>query len=88
MVKNIADYIKLNLWTGMSVYERAFLFSTVLLQIIVFIFSPDTPLGIIAGIAGCISVVLCAKGRIAFYFIGLCAELQLYAAGVSESVLW
>ena len=70
MVKNIADYIKLNLWTGMSVYERAFLFSTVLLQIIVFIFSPDTPLGIIAGIAGCISVVLCAKGRIAFYFIG------------------
>jgi nicotinamide mononucleotide transporter len=41
-----------------------------LVQIIVFCIAPDTPLGIISGIAGVISVVLCAKGKISFYFIG------------------
>jgi nicotinamide mononucleotide transporter len=40
------------------------------LQIVVFVINPDTPLTIIAGLAGVISVVLCAKGKIAFYFIG------------------
>lgn len=42
----------------------------VAMQIIVYCIAPDTPLSIIAGIAGCISVVMCAKGRLEFYFIG------------------
>ena len=41
-----------------------------LVQIVVFCIAPDTPLGIISGVAGVISVVLCAKGKISFYFIG------------------
>jgi nicotinamide mononucleotide transporter len=44
--------------------------SMLLMQIIVYCITPDTPLGIISGIAGVISVVLCAKGKISFYFIG------------------
>jgi nicotinamide mononucleotide transporter len=41
-----------------------------ILQIVVFCIQPDSWLNIVAGIAGVISVVLCAKGKIAFYFIG------------------
>lgn len=57
-------------WNGYSAAERLFLFSMVALQMIVFCITPDTPLNIIAGIAGVLSVVLCAKGRLAMYFIG------------------
>lgn len=57
-------------WNGYSVWERMFLFGMVALQIVVFCITPDTPLNIIAGIAGVLSVVLCAKGRIAMYAIG------------------
>ena len=42
----------------------------ILTQIIVFIIVPDTPLNIIAGLAGVVSVVMCAKGRTMFYFVG------------------
>lgn len=79
MVKNIADYIKLNLWTGMSVYERAFLFSTVLLQIITGNHCWDCWLYLGGFVRKRPHCVLLHR---------LCAELQLYAAGVSESVLW
>ena len=51
-------------------FEWAYLITMLLLQIIVYCITPDTPLGIIAGLAGVISVVLCAKGKISFYFIG------------------
>lgn len=57
-------------WTGYSTFEKVFLASMLATQIIVFCFAPDTPLNIIAGVAGVISVVLCAKGKIEFYFIG------------------
>lgn len=59
-----------NFWNGFSVAERLFLFSMLAMQVIVFIVNPDTPLGIIAGFAGVLSVVLCAKGRLMNYFIG------------------
>ena len=55
---------------GYSLYEKLFMLSMVALQIAVFIITPDTPLNIIAGVAGVISVVLCAKGKLDFYFIG------------------
>lgn len=57
-------------WTGYSWAERLFLISMLALQIIVFCIAPESPLSIIAGIAGVISVVLCAKGKTVFYFIG------------------
>lgn len=55
---------------GYTLFERVFLLSMLLLQVVVFIIQPDTPLGIISGISGVISVVLCAKGKISFYYIG------------------
>ena len=59
-----------NIFTGYNCFDKIFLGAMLLLQIIVFIISPDTLLNIVAGVAGVISVVLCAKGKIEFYFIG------------------
>ena len=66
----IKNWFLRNFWTGYSVAERLFLISMIILQVAVFCIHPDTPLNIIAGIAGVISVVLCAKGKVTFYFIG------------------
>jgi nicotinamide mononucleotide transporter len=69
MVK-LKNWILKNFWNGYTTFEKLFLLFMVVLQIGVFIISPDSPLNIIAGIAGVISVVMCAKGRTMFYFIG------------------
>lgn len=69
-MENIKRWAKNEFWTGYNVFEKLFMLSMLTLQIIVFCISPDTPLNIIAGIAGVISVVLCAKGKLSFYFIG------------------
>lgn len=55
---------------GYSLFDKLFMVSMLLVQVIVFCVSPDSILGVIAGISGVISVVLCAKGKISFYFIG------------------
>ena len=55
---------------GYSLFDKLFIVSMLLVQIVVFCVSPDSVLGVIAGISGVISVVLCAKGKISFYFIG------------------
>lgn len=59
-----------NFWNGYTTFEKLFLLSMILVQVGVFIIVPDSPLNIIAGLAGVISVVMCAKGRTMFYFIG------------------
>ena len=59
-----------NFWIGYNTFEKLFLASMTLLQVVVFCITPDTPLNIIAGIFGVVSVVLCAKGKTVFYFIG------------------
>ena len=64
------NWILKHFWNGYNAFEKIFMLGMVLLQIGVFIICPDSPLNIIAGIAGVISVVMCAKGRTMFYFIG------------------
>lgn len=66
----VCNYLKREMWDGFSVYERLFMWGMVLLQIIVYIIAPDSWYGVAAGIAGCISVVLTAKGRWMMYPIG------------------
>ena len=66
----MTNWLKKNFWDGYSLFEKLFLLIMVLVQVVVFIIAPDTPLNIIAGIAGVVSVVMCAKGRTVFYFIG------------------
>lgn len=55
---------------GYTLLERAFMATVVIMQIIVYCLAPDGWLSLLAGVAGCISVVMCAKGRLEFYFIG------------------
>lgn len=55
---------------GYSTFDKLFMVAMLLVQIVVYIIAPDSIIGIIAGISGVISVVLCAKGKISFYFIG------------------
>ena len=64
------NYLKREMWDGFSLYEKLFMWGMVLLQIIVYIIAPDSWYGVVAGIAGCISVVLTAKGRWMMYPIG------------------
>ena len=63
-------WLKKNFWDGFSIFELIYLFAMIALQVIVFVFAPDSWLNIVAGLAGVVSVVLCAKGRTLFYFIG------------------
>lgn len=64
------NWILKNFWNGYTIFEKLFLLFMVILQIVVFVIYPDSPLNIIAGLAGVVSVVMCAKGRTMFYFIG------------------
>lgn len=63
----MATWLKNEFWNGYNWFERIFLLSMLVLQAIVYCFVPDTPIGIICGIAGCICVVLTAKGKISSY---------------------
>ena len=83
----MAKWLKNEFWNGYTLFERLFLLSMVLLQVIVYCFVPDTPIGIICGIAGCICVVLTAKGKISSYIFNfiqmitymiICWDLALY----------
>lgn len=69
-MKNIKERLSSEFLKGYSLFDRLFLIGMLLLQIIVFILHPDSLIGIISGISGVISVVLCAKGKISFYYIG------------------
>ena len=66
----VKDWFARTFWAGFGKFERVFLYAMLALQFFVFYLNPDTPLNIIAGAAGVVSVVLCAKGRTVFYFIG------------------
>lgn len=65
-----SDFIRKEFIMGYSLFDKLFMIGMLLLQIVVYIIAPDSVLGIIAGTSGVISVVLCAKAKISFYFIG------------------
>ena len=76
----IKRYLYNELWAGKNWFDKAFMFAMLALQIIVFIIAPESPLSIIAGLAGVVSVVLCAQGKISFHFIllALCKLFHIY----------
>lgn len=69
-MEKVKNFALKHFWNGYSTFEKLFLLFMVVLQVVVFIICPDSPLNIIAGLAGVVSVVMCAKGRTMFYFIG------------------
>ena len=89
-------WLKNEFWNGYILFEKIFLFSMVALQLIVYCFVPDTPIGMICGVAGVICVVLTAKGKISSYFFNfiqmitymiICWDAALYLE-FSEQVFY
>jgi nicotinamide mononucleotide transporter len=64
------NWVLKNFWNGYTLFEKLFMFVAVVMQVIVFMITPDSWLNIVAGLAGVVSVIMCAKGRTMFYFIG------------------
>lgn len=66
-MEKLKNYIKNEFWTGYNLFERVFMLSMVLLQIVVYCFAPDSIIGMICGISGVICVALTAKGKLSSY---------------------
>ena len=64
------NWVLKNFWNGYTLFEKLFMLFAVAMQVIVFMITPDSWLNIVAGLAGVVSVIMCAKGRTMFYFIG------------------
>ena len=69
-MNNIKEVLRQEFVYGYTTAERIYMAAMVLLQVIVFIIHPDSALNIIAGLTGVVATVLCAKGKMSFYFIG------------------
>ena len=61
------SWMKKDFLKGYTLFERVFLMSMVLLQIIVYCIVPDSTIGMICGVSGVICVVLTAKGKLISY---------------------
>ena len=81
------NWLENEFWNGYTKFEKVFLFSMVALQAIVYCFIPDSLIGMICGIAGCICVALTAKGKISSYlfnfiqmitYMVICWDASLY----------
>ena len=84
---NIKNLLKEEFVTGKKWYDWAFLGIGLLLQIVAIAIgfatgTPDSPVLIISGLSGVISVVLCSQGKISFYVFGY-IQLITYVFGFS-----
>ena len=86
-MERIKNFVKREWLYGYNKFDCIYLLAMLALQIIVFCIVPDSPLSIIAGIAGVISVVLCAKGKFSFYF-RFHSDIQLSVFILGCKVLW
>ena len=62
---------KQELFGGWKPFEAAWLFLFIAMQIGIYIYNPDSILGMVSGIAGIICNVFVSKGKISNYFFGL-----------------
>lgn len=66
MLKNLRE----ELFGGWSKKEGVYAWSLIAIQILFYVFYPDSLWGFIAGVSGTICVLLVAKGKISNYFFG------------------
>lgn len=69
-MNKLKEIVNSELINGYSTFDRIFMMIMLFVQIVLFFINPDSFLGTIAGTSGIISVMLCAKGKISFYFVG------------------
>lgn len=68
---NWTERLKEEFLSGWKPFEVAWVVIFLVAQIIAYVLAPDSPLGMISGIAGILCVVLVSKGKISNYFFGL-----------------
>lgn len=61
------SWMKRDFLEGYTLFEKVFLMSMVLLQVIVYCIVPDSMIGMICGVSGVTCVVLTAKGKLISY---------------------
>lgn len=91
--RTFEDILKAEFVNGKKWYDWVFLAFGLLMQIAAIIYgfatgTPDSVISIISGLAGVLSVVLCAQGKISFYIFGY-IQLFTYVFGVAiPNHLW
>ena len=59
------------LFTNWKKFEITYITALILLQLIVYAIEPDSPIGMISGVAGVLCLVLAMKGRRICFFFGI-----------------
>lgn len=86
-MKKIKTWIFNEFWNGYTLAEKLFMLAMVLLQLVIYCFEPDSLIGMICGVAGCICVVLTAKGKLSSYifnfiqivtYMFICLDSEIY----------
>lgn len=68
---NLIKAFARDVFTGWTITEAIYAWLLVVLQVLVYIWNPDSPAGFIAGVTGTICVVLVAKRKISNYVFGV-----------------
>mgnify|MGYP002622085524 CR=1 FL=1 len=80
------SWIYNQLFTNWKRFEVIYICGLLLLQLIVYAIEPDSPIGMISGVAGVISLVLAMKGRRICFFFGIIQCLAMsYIAWISHA---
>lgn len=70
MEKTMLEKVKQELFGGWTLFEKFYIPSLVLLQLVVYMIYPDSFWGMIAGVTGVLCVTFVAKGKISNYYFG------------------
>ena len=82
----MATWIYNQLFTNWKKFEITYIIGLLLLQFIVYAIEPDSPIGMIGGVAGVLSLVLAMKGRRICFFFGVIQCLAMtYIAWISHA---
>lgn len=74
------------LFTNWKKFEITYITALILLQLIVYAIEPDSPIGMISGVAGVLCLVLAMKGRRICFFFGIIQCLAMtYIAWISHA---
>lgn len=84
-ISEAVNQVKQELFGGWTVFEAAWLFLFLAMQIGAYIYQPDSLLAMVSGITGLLCVVFVGKGKISNYFFGLIyAYTYFYVAWESK----
>ena len=84
---NWTERLKEEFLSGWKPFEVAWVVIFLAAQIIAYVLAPDSPLGMISGIAGILCVVLVSKGKISNYFLlELIFCLYLFLCRLGETI--